>query len=211
MHKLLLTATAVAALATSGTANAAIVMGELTGGSAEANGGVFQQLNPAPGFTLGDNNQQSNNLFAFDEQQSVTLAAAVGGLAAGTVVNSHYVFFDPGPSRRAIGYVDFDGDILGVLDAKSDMDLTDASLGNPNVNYLSVALRGLESADSFNVVGDRLNLNFRASDPGDYVRVLTAAPAVPEPATWAMMIGGFGLVGGAMRRRRKMTTKVSYA
>ncbi|NJC35135.1 hypothetical protein GGR88_002649 [Sphingomonas jejuensis] len=25
--------------------------------------------------------------------------------------------------------------------------------------------------------------------------------AVPEPATWAMMIAGFGLVGGAMRRR----------
>jgi len=27
------------------------------------------------------------------------------------------------------------------------------------------------------------------------------AGAVPEPATWAMMIGGFGLAGGAMRRR----------
>lgn len=27
--------------------------------------------------------------------------------------------------------------------------------------------------------------------------------AVPEPATWAMMIGGFGLVGGAMRRRAR--------
>lgn len=26
--------------------------------------------------------------------------------------------------------------------------------------------------------------------------------AVPEPATWAMMITGFGLIGGAMRRRR---------
>jgi hypothetical protein len=26
-------------------------------------------------------------------------------------------------------------------------------------------------------------------------------PAVPEPASWAMMIAGFGLVGGAMRRR----------
>ncbi|MBB5684400.1 PEPxxWA-CTERM sorting domain-containing protein [Sphingobium boeckii] len=26
--------------------------------------------------------------------------------------------------------------------------------------------------------------------------------AVPEPATWAMMITGFGFVGGAMRRRR---------
>ena len=28
-----------------------------------------------------------------------------------------------------------------------------------------------------------------------------APPAVPEPTTWAMMIAGFGLVGGAMRRR----------
>jgi hypothetical protein len=27
--------------------------------------------------------------------------------------------------------------------------------------------------------------------------------AVPEPATWAMMITGFGFVGGAMRRRRR--------
>jgi hypothetical protein len=26
--------------------------------------------------------------------------------------------------------------------------------------------------------------------------------AVPEPATWAMMIAGFGLVGGALRRRK---------
>lgn len=28
------------------------------------------------------------------------------------------------------------------------------------------------------------------------------APAVPEPATWAMLIAGFGLVGGMQRRRR---------
>ena len=26
--------------------------------------------------------------------------------------------------------------------------------------------------------------------------------AVPEPASWAMFIGGFGLIGGAMRRRK---------
>ena len=29
---------------------------------------------------------------------------------------------------------------------------------------------------------------------------VSAAPVVPEPASWAMMIAGFGLVGGAMRR-----------
>ncbi|MBT9472342.1 MAG: PEPxxWA-CTERM sorting domain-containing protein [Phenylobacterium sp.] len=28
--------------------------------------------------------------------------------------------------------------------------------------------------------------------------------AVPEPATWAMMIMGFGLVGSAMRRRQAL-------
>ena len=30
-----------------------------------------------------------------------------------------------------------------------------------------------------------------------------AAPAVPEPATWAMLIAGFGLVGASARRRRQ--------
>lgn len=34
------------------------------------------------------------------------------------------------------------------------------------------------------------------------------AGVVPEPATWAMMIGGFGLIGAAARRR---TAKVVYA
>jgi PEP-CTERM motif len=37
-------------------------------------------------------------------------------------------------------------------------------------------------------------------------RVTLSAGAVPEPATWAMMIAGFGLVGAGMRRR---ATKVA--
>jgi len=34
--------------------------------------------------------------------------------------------------------------------------------------------------------------------------------AVPEPATWAMMIVGFGLVGSAMRRRQRQTVRYSF-
>jgi PEP-CTERM motif len=34
--------------------------------------------------------------------------------------------------------------------------------------------------------------------------------AVPEPATWAMMIGGFGAIGGTMRYRRRRTA-ISFA
>jgi hypothetical protein len=40
--------------------------------------------------------------------------------------------------------------------------------------------------------------------------VVLNAGAVPEPATWAMMIGGFGVVGGTIRRRR-VSPRVSFA
>lgn len=40
----------------------------------------------------------------------------------------------------------------------------------------------------------------------------TGAPAVPEPATWAMMLLGFGFVGGAMRSaRRRQRLALSHA
>lgn len=37
------------------------------------------------------------------------------------------------------------------------------------------------------------------------------AAAVPESATWAMMILGMGAIGFAMRRSQKVVTRVSYA
>ena len=37
----------------------------------------------------------------------------------------------------------------------------------------------------------------------------SAVAAVPEPGTWAMMLAGFGIVGGAMRRRQR--TSISFA
>lgn len=36
---------------------------------------------------------------------------------------------------------------------------------------------------------------------GGYGYPAAVESAVPEPATWALMIGGFGMIGGAMRRR----------
>lgn len=41
--------------------------------------------------------------------------------------------------------------------------------------------------------------------------VLEDVAAVPEPATWAMMILGMGAVGFAMRRRQKVNTHVQFA
>ena len=64
------------------------------------------------------------------------------------------------------------------------------------------------------VVGERRDVNVAHGDaligPGGSVTVGQVAnlehpehpPAVPEPATWAMMLLGFGVVGFAMRRGR---------
>lgn len=40
---------------------------------------------------------------------------------------------------------------------------------------------------------------------------MNVAGTVPEPASWALMVGGFGLVGGALRRRQSVKTNVSFA
>lgn len=40
---------------------------------------------------------------------------------------------------------------------------------------------------------------------------ITEAPAVPEPATWAMMVLGFGVAGAALRHRRKPAVSVRFA
>ena len=38
-----------------------------------------------------------------------------------------------------------------------------------------------------------------------------AAPAVPEPSTWAMMLVGFGAIGVAMRRRHRQSVTFAFA
>ena len=48
-------------------------------------------------------------------------------------------------------------------------------------------------------------LSFRIrQDPSYYLLDSVSVVGVPEPATWALMITGFGVVGGAMRRRSKV-------
>lgn len=63
------------------------------------------------------------------------------------------------------------------------------------------------SSIAFKVYSDAANLNARPI--GDIRHIdLDVAPltptGVPEPATWAMLIVGFGAIGAAMRSRRKL-------
>lgn len=59
-----------------------------------------------------------------------------------------------------------------------------------------------------NILAGRAYLNFHTVQfGGGEVR----GNIVPEPATWMMMIGGFGLVGGAMRSARRNRVKLAAA
>ncbi|RYE79248.1 MAG: PEP-CTERM sorting domain-containing protein [Oxalobacteraceae bacterium] len=52
------------------------------------------------------------------------------------------------------------------------------------------------------------NVSTRTPRTGNLQFADAPVGAVPEPASWAFMIGGFGLAGGMMRRR---VSEVSYA
>ncbi|WP_250890454.1 PEPxxWA-CTERM sorting domain-containing protein [Sphingobium nicotianae] len=66
---------------------------------------------------------------------------------------------------------------------------------------------------TFTTAGGRLDLQFDnylsdTTDVDAFLDNVRVSGAVPEPATWAMMIGGFALAGTAMRRRK---AAVSFA
>jgi len=81
----------------------------------------------------------------------------------------------------------------------------DVLYGGVNYHTLYVAndndfLPDYAGSNKFYVFG------FQDSDLPGYVAQTIAA--VPEPASWALLIAGFGLVGGAMRRRATTTRSV---
>lgn len=102
-----------------------------------------------------------------------------------------------------------------------DVALLRLFLGDTQVGQTTVVMNRNDSADQ------RIGLNgiafnratFMFADAAlnaknlieavDDIQFDTAAAAVPEPATWAMMLAGFGMVGAGLRTRRR--TAVTYA
>ena len=91
----------------------------------------------------------------------------------------------------------------GNLLAQNDLGRYDLSgLGGPFYSNYATALA---TAGGFGVLRFSILLDsFGGADKTFIIGAdgLHAAGAVPEPVTWALMIGGFGLVGLALRRRR---------
>jgi hypothetical protein len=91
------------------------------------------------------------------------------------------------------------------------------TIANPSasVDFRNVLFSGANTLTGTFSDGSIGRVNFSGSttaDPASFsFNSVAATGAVPEPATWAMMILGMGAVGFAMRRRSAVKTTVSYA
>ena len=196
---------------------------DLTGSDA----GRFAAIISAP---LSVTNRTVSNFAqqGFNEAQNVMLRSAIdvdgGSIAAGTRVSSHMIFLNKpdyiNRSRIIHFGVDwlFDGRILGVMsDFRGELEVASTSiLGAPATNYTPSPFRGrgIEFNDSYNVAGNRLTVNMRVIEPGDWIRVITAANIspritalratanVPEPGMLGVL--ALGLISLGFQNRKKM-------
>ena len=144
--------------------------------------GQFVILDPDTAFTVGEDNFDTDHLYAFNEDQNIVLEADIrvdiggvdGTITAGTEIASHYVFFDS-YSGIHFGYVDFDAPVLGIAAFQDTMGATDF-LANTKVTYIGSELRGLEQGDAVwidEANPARIWVYWAGSSPGDYIRVFT--------------------------------------
>lgn len=173
----------------------------------------------APAHAL-DDIVTNTGMEGFNEAQGV-LTSVVHGLdgggsiPVGTRVDSHMIFLNSqGSAFLSHGNViwTFDGTILGVMsDVGGTLEAASTfELGAPGTNYTVTfggsgpaapfANRGMEGADSYTILGpNMLQVTMSVTEPGDWIRVVTATP-IPAPASLALFITA--VAGLAMLARR---------
>ena len=203
--KLLFSLSAVSAIALAAPASAAVILFDgfesptstgITYGGTDAAGAVF----------VGDTGLQSNNSpFNYVNTPEGTQSAhlqnlgsfsyQLNSLVAGTSYALSY-FSAQRPNYGISSYtVSFNGVQIGTFSP------TSTSWTSQNLSFIANGRSG-SLVFSGNDVGGDHNVGFDA---------VSVTGAVPEPATWAMMIAGFGMIGVGVRSRRKMSARVAHA
>ena len=155
------------------------------------------------------------------------LQAFSGGInvALGATASASSVYSDVygGPSTDAGKAND------GLTDGQYYGDGIYHSLDSSVAEFLDLTFATAQSIDSLSIFGRtdncctlRDSYTFTLFNGADIVRTGTLdaratsfatasfSSAVPEPATWAMMVIGFGAIGGSVRRRKAKAT-IAYA
>ena len=123
-------------------------------------------------------------------------------VAAGFTTGFSFNYTDPFSSGGSVSV--YDGvDGTGTLLGSFSLGLTTSSCPGYNAGYcpfvpIGVSFAGTAKSIVFGGVANQVvfdDVTFGASRPG---------PGVPEPATWALLLTGFGVAGVALRRRRAL-------
>ena len=200
-------------------ANAATT--QITGGSGQRALGItfFDPLGQT--FTATDTDLQSfgfqiNTLNPGSPNSAITFSLLNGAGFNGSVLATRSVTFAGVPATRDPTWIDFDltGTKLVAGQSYTALLTTTSSryglIFGPDINiFTGQALGGdAYAGGSFIATGQNDATCNRGICDANFRFTAVTPAAVPEPATWAMMIGGFGLAGGALRRR---ATSVTFA
>lgn len=128
------------------------------------------------------------------------------------IIPGSVIFACPAPANFCSSSVTFDDQILNIdVDIEVGRAFTVAALvttyNNGQVDFFNtVKLKSISLDPAYTLTADDGGALVRNAD-GSYL----LAAAVPEPAAWATMLLGFGLIGGAMRYRRRPKLAVRYS
>jgi hypothetical protein len=118
-----------------------------------------------------------------------------------TTVSSHFFVFTPTENQGVSGTITFNQNIIGIQRGHGAMiHSASAQLRRGATTYALTAGQGLEAVDTLTFVNDK-TLSFSLAATATNKDMFSVITAVPEPATWAMLLVGFGLVGFARRRQ----------
>lgn len=133
------------------------------------------------------------------------------GIAAGDYID-RYVFTIP-QTGTATGSVTT---TTGTLNLPTDLDIDYVTVNG----ILADNLVNIDYVEFWSVIGvpitygveNVIEIAFKSYGAGSYGGQATFVPTpVPELGTWAMMLLGVGFAGFAMRRNRRVTTRLSYS
>lgn len=145
---------------------------------------------------VGDPNSQKGGLFFLTGTETFMNVAA--GFNTGFSFN--YVSLSQPGSVSVYDGLNGTGNLLATINLSPNA----GSCPGYNAGFcpfsgIGVTFAGTAKSVSFAGVANQIvfdDVTFGSSKPGN--------GGVPEPAAWAMMLAGFGLVGSAMRRREKV-------
>lgn len=107
-------------------------------------------------------------------------------------------------SYNLIEFLDGDNNVLASFTGSDIFNPANGDQTDPNLNPL--VRFDVSGGDVSSLTRLRLSSTSNAFETDNFT-----INAVPEPATWALMLLGFGAIGYGMRRRRPNTVRVRFA